>query len=90
VKAIFAKMGVTSRPELTAMLFHEHYFPGIQQRHGTGQDQGAQEEPAPVEPMLIVAVPCPGRDPDQNHALQAVHLAAEMSIPNAPRHHADH
>jgi DNA-binding CsgD family transcriptional regulator len=27
VKAIFAKLGVSSRPELTAMLFHEHYLP---------------------------------------------------------------
>ena len=25
VKAIFAKFGVTSRPELTAKLFHEHF-----------------------------------------------------------------
>jgi DNA-binding CsgD family transcriptional regulator len=29
VKAIFSKLGVTSRPELTAMLFHEHYLPAI-------------------------------------------------------------
>jgi DNA-binding CsgD family transcriptional regulator len=26
-KAIFAKFGVGSRPELTAMLFHDHYLP---------------------------------------------------------------
>jgi DNA-binding CsgD family transcriptional regulator len=25
VKAVFAKLGVRSRPELTAMLFHEHF-----------------------------------------------------------------
>jgi DNA-binding CsgD family transcriptional regulator len=29
VKAIFGKFGVTSRPELTAMLFHEHYLPAV-------------------------------------------------------------
>jgi DNA-binding CsgD family transcriptional regulator/GAF domain-containing protein len=28
VKAIFAKLGVSSRPELTAMLFYEHFLPG--------------------------------------------------------------
>ena len=25
IKALFAKLGVRSRPELTALLFHEHY-----------------------------------------------------------------
>jgi DNA-binding CsgD family transcriptional regulator len=29
VKAIFAKFGVSSRPELTAMLFHEHFLPEL-------------------------------------------------------------
>jgi DNA-binding CsgD family transcriptional regulator len=28
-KAIFAKLGVTSRPELTALLFHEHFLPEL-------------------------------------------------------------
>jgi DNA-binding CsgD family transcriptional regulator len=30
VKAIFAKLGVSTRPELTALLFHEHFLPGLQ------------------------------------------------------------
>ena len=29
-KAIFAKLGVTSRPELTAKLYHEHALPKMQ------------------------------------------------------------
>lgn len=29
-KAVFAKLGVHSRPELTAMLFHEHFLPEFQ------------------------------------------------------------
>ncbi len=29
--------------------------------------------------------PCPGRDPDQNHALHAMRLAAEMPIPTGPQ-----
>ncbi|MDP8929510.1 MAG: helix-turn-helix transcriptional regulator, partial [Actinomycetota bacterium] len=33
VKAIFVKLGVNSRPELTAMLFHEHFLTG-RSRHG--------------------------------------------------------
>ena len=28
IKAVFSKLGVRSRPELTAMLFYEHYAPG--------------------------------------------------------------
>jgi DNA-binding CsgD family transcriptional regulator len=32
VKAVFAKLGVKSRPELTAMLFHEHFLPGFEVR----------------------------------------------------------
>jgi DNA-binding CsgD family transcriptional regulator len=32
VKAIFAKVGVTSRPELTAMLFYEHYLPKLRRK----------------------------------------------------------
>jgi DNA-binding CsgD family transcriptional regulator len=28
-KAIFAKLGVGSRPELTAKLFHHHYLPAM-------------------------------------------------------------
>ncbi len=32
VKAIFAKLGVRSRPELTALLFHEHYAAPGQER----------------------------------------------------------
>ena len=31
-KAIFAKLGVSSRPELTALLFHEHVLPGFRGR----------------------------------------------------------
>jgi len=31
VKAIFAKVGVTSRPELTAKLFAEHFLPALEQ-----------------------------------------------------------
>lgn len=31
IKAIFAKLGVSSRPELTAMLFHEHVVPGLEE-----------------------------------------------------------
>jgi len=30
VKAVFAKLGVSSRPELTAMLFHEHVLPAVE------------------------------------------------------------
>ena len=29
--------------------------------------------------------PCPGRDPDQNHALHTIRLAAEVPIPAMPR-----
>lgn len=32
IKAIFAKLGVSSRPELTALLFHEHVLPNFQGR----------------------------------------------------------
>jgi DNA-binding CsgD family transcriptional regulator len=32
VKAIFAKVGVSSRPELTAVLFHEHFLPTLKVR----------------------------------------------------------
>jgi hypothetical protein len=28
-KAIFAKLGVTSRPELTAMLYHDHHVASL-------------------------------------------------------------
>jgi DNA-binding CsgD family transcriptional regulator len=28
-KAIFAKLGVSSRPELTAMLYHDHHIPSL-------------------------------------------------------------
>jgi hypothetical protein len=28
-KAIFAKLGVNSRPELTAMLYHDHHLPSL-------------------------------------------------------------
>jgi DNA-binding CsgD family transcriptional regulator len=28
-KAIFAKLGVSSRPELTAMLYHDHHLPSL-------------------------------------------------------------
>jgi DNA-binding CsgD family transcriptional regulator len=31
-KAIFAKLGVTSRPELTAMLYHDHHVPSLADR----------------------------------------------------------
>jgi len=29
IKAIFVKLGVRSRPELTALLFHEHVLPSF-------------------------------------------------------------
>src|SRR5262249_36479144 len=32
VKAIFGKVGVASRPELTAKLFAEHFLPGLGQQ----------------------------------------------------------
>ena len=31
-KAIFAKLGVSSRPELTAMLYHDHHLPSLGDR----------------------------------------------------------
>lgn len=34
IKAIFAKLGVGSRPELTAKLFHDHYLPGMKYARG--------------------------------------------------------
>lgn len=34
-KAIFAKLGVSSRPELTALLFHEHVLPSFRGRTGS-------------------------------------------------------
>jgi hypothetical protein len=38
LKAIFAKIGVSSRRELVAQLFLQHYAPGLEARANVGPD----------------------------------------------------
>jgi DNA-binding CsgD family transcriptional regulator len=41
VKSVFAKLGVTSRPQLTALLFHEHVLPGFRVHEGAQRATGS-------------------------------------------------
>jgi DNA-binding CsgD family transcriptional regulator len=46
-KSIFSKLGVTSRPELTAKLFAEHFLPALEPPRAGDQPSSAPRERAP-------------------------------------------